>query len=206
MNMATMVAGTVLSQLRALSDAVERVASEEEAARALEAGDWTTLQNISKATYEFYEDPSHGLKPSGISPFDAWTFMNKDGDQRAKFGRQGRQVTGPGSRALRRWGTPASWSSFRRARPRQPPGRACSCNWRSGQASPVSPPGCSGFSRLPTGVGGGPCARPPPPAAPGVDHSSVGFSRVQTSSTWPSTPRSPSSRPALVSRAPPRIR
>lgn len=87
MNMATMVAGTVLSQLRALSDAVERVASEEEAARALEAGDWTTLQNISKATYEFYEDPSHGLKPSGISPFDAWTFMNKDGDQRAKFGK-----------------------------------------------------------------------------------------------------------------------
>jgi hypothetical protein len=87
MNMAAMVAGTVLSQLRAFGDAVERVASDEEVGRALQIGDLTKLQSLIEATYAFYDDPSHGLKHNGISPFHTWAILDKDGIAQAVYGK-----------------------------------------------------------------------------------------------------------------------
>jgi hypothetical protein len=86
MNMAVMVAGTVLSQLRAYSDAVERVASNEELSRALQDGDVATLKRLSESTYEFYDDPSHGLTRNGISPLDMWLILDRDGVVKAQRG------------------------------------------------------------------------------------------------------------------------
>lgn len=87
MNSAAMVAGTVLSQLRALSDAVERAASEKELQRAIEAGDIAAVQAFCKSRFDYYEDPSHGLKLNDNSPFDMWFATNMDGSKPAYFGR-----------------------------------------------------------------------------------------------------------------------
>src|SRR5262249_37940947 len=79
MNSAAMVAGTVLSQLRALSDAVERASSDKELVRALENSDTARLQTLCVSLYDFYEDPAHGLKLNGNSPFYLWIVLDKDG-------------------------------------------------------------------------------------------------------------------------------
>ncbi len=86
MNGAAMVAGTVLAQMHALSDAVERAASEQELvlARALEDGDQDTLQDFCATTYAHYEDPSHGLK------LNLWLVMDEEGILRAQYGKLGR--------------------------------------------------------------------------------------------------------------------
>jgi serine/threonine-protein kinase len=76
---AAMVAGTVLSHIRDLSDAVSRVAEDEAISRALEEGDSEKLQAICQAAYERYEDPSAGLKSGDNSPFYVWFVADKNG-------------------------------------------------------------------------------------------------------------------------------
>jgi eukaryotic-like serine/threonine-protein kinase len=94
MNSAAMVAGTVLSQLRALSDAVERTASEPELARFLQDGDETTLKAFCEAMYSRYEEPSYGLKLNGNSPIDMWVVYDKEGVIKAQVPKMARNVVG----------------------------------------------------------------------------------------------------------------
>jgi eukaryotic-like serine/threonine-protein kinase len=76
---AAMVAGTVLSQLSALSDAVKRAAEHEGLGRALREGDLTALKSFCRSTYDEYEDPSRGLKLDENSPFDMWFVVDRQG-------------------------------------------------------------------------------------------------------------------------------
>lgn len=93
MSSAAMVAGTVLSQMRTLSDVVERAASDEELVDALEDNDQDREEAFCEATYAYYEDPDHGLKPNGSSPFNMWFVLGMDGQIKARFGRLGKGGT-----------------------------------------------------------------------------------------------------------------
>lgn len=65
---ATMAAGSVLSYLRSLGDAVHRVAEDENLALALEPGREDQLDEILQQSYALFEDPSQGLKTDDRSP------------------------------------------------------------------------------------------------------------------------------------------
>lgn len=94
MSSAAMVAGTMLSQLRALSDAVERTAAKDELIQALQADDTVALGKFCHSTFEFYEDPSHGLKLNENSPFHMWYVLDKGGLMRALGGKEPATVVG----------------------------------------------------------------------------------------------------------------
>jgi eukaryotic-like serine/threonine-protein kinase len=79
MNSAVMVAGTVLSQLRALSDAVERAAADPSLAQALQSADVAAQGSFCKSMYDRYEDPFYGLKLNDNSPFDMWFILDEQG-------------------------------------------------------------------------------------------------------------------------------
>jgi hypothetical protein len=85
MNMAAMVAGSVLSQLTAFSNAVARAAMDEKLVRAMEGGDIASLQAWCASTYAFYDDPSAGLKLNGNSPFTLWLIEDEEGVAKAIY-------------------------------------------------------------------------------------------------------------------------
>ena len=89
-NMARMVAGTVLSQLGAFRDALERTALNEEWSRALENGDRDRLASLCEEAYERYDDPTQGLNVSQSSPFNMWFVLDNAGIIHAQFGKTGR--------------------------------------------------------------------------------------------------------------------
>lgn len=86
---ATMVAGKVLAQLRAQSDAVEHAAADADLIAAIERNDRLALMRFCHRTYLFYEDPAHGLRPNAHSPspFNLWLVLDKDGILQAQDGK-----------------------------------------------------------------------------------------------------------------------
>lgn len=95
---AAMVAGTVLSHLRDLSDAVRRIAEEERISRALAAGDADELQAICQAAFDRYDDPAAGLKTEDSSPFHLWYVLDEKGIIRALYRPGVRRVIGESAR------------------------------------------------------------------------------------------------------------
>jgi hypothetical protein len=80
---AMMAAGSVLSYLRSLGDAVRSCSEDESLARALEEGRTDELDAILKWWNEFYDDPSRGLKTDDESPFFLWFILDKNGIAKA---------------------------------------------------------------------------------------------------------------------------
>lgn len=94
MNSASMVAGTMVSQLRALSDAVERMALKDELIVGLQSADPVAITAFCKNAFDFYEDPSHGLKLNENSPFQMWAVYDAKGIMQALAGKEPATVTG----------------------------------------------------------------------------------------------------------------
>ena len=86
MNSAAMVAGTVLSQLRELSDIVEYSARDPLLATALRRGDAKLQRTFCEAFYRDH-DIWHGQDPVNNSPFDTWFILDVDGRLTAQGGK-----------------------------------------------------------------------------------------------------------------------
>lgn len=86
---ATMIAGSVLSQIRALSDAVMHAAADEELVRAMGIDDFAGRQAALHAhcekLYDYYEDPVHGLRLTAQSPFNMWLILDDEGMLMAQY-------------------------------------------------------------------------------------------------------------------------
>ncbi len=86
---ATMIAGSVLSQIRALSDAVTHAAADKELVRSMGIDDFAgrkaALQAHCEKLYNYYEDPVHGLRLTAQSPFNMWLILDNEGTLRAQF-------------------------------------------------------------------------------------------------------------------------
>lgn len=97
-NNAAMVAGTVLSHLRALGEAVELSARDPMLAAAVQSGDRQLQQVRLEAFYDGGNDPARGLG----SPFDTWFVLDNEGRLTAQFGKaSATQIIG---RDYARWG------------------------------------------------------------------------------------------------------
>jgi serine/threonine-protein kinase len=85
---AAMVAGTVLSQIRALSDAVALSARDDELVAAVQEGDTAVQQRLCEAFYRHYEDPAQRLKLTDNSPFNTWFVLDATGRLTAQYGKE----------------------------------------------------------------------------------------------------------------------
>lgn len=86
MNRAANVAGTVLSHIRSLSDAVARAAADPALAVAINGDDPGQMQRFCEATYTYYEDPANGLTFDKRSAFSLWFVLDNKGTLRAQYG------------------------------------------------------------------------------------------------------------------------
>ena len=89
MHSAARIAGAVLAHIRTLSDAVALAAADAALAAASADGDRNRMQRFCKQTFDDYEDPVHGLKAGGSSPFDKWFVLDNAGVLQAQYGKLG---------------------------------------------------------------------------------------------------------------------